>query len=329
MLSFSLSFEKKNRSNIGQVRGHNTRLHPTKSQLPKSAWFDPDGQISVSEWDQKKLDVATDKKMAKRKDAVVGIEFIFQVGDQSDWRELPDAAHPHGKPKVGTHLKIIALAKAAQAAVEAEFGVGNVVSIDVHLDESTPHVHCVVTPIFQGKLQAKHWLDGASSCAALRRRMHQTFSIHLPAQYTPGAAGGLAHDASKGAGGEGGPKPKKPLLVAFKAAVGLPKILKGLKDEVGRLKRDLINLFQRLKRAELRTEKAVIAAAAASKEAAEAAAGKDSSHARAVTALRKEHESETVYLRSQLEESRADVDILGKRNNELLAKVKTDQDQNK
>ncbi|WP_223954405.1 plasmid recombination protein, partial [Aeromonas caviae] len=34
--------------------------------------------------------------------------------------------------------------------------------IDLHTDESSPHFHVVVTPIKDGKLQAKAWLDGAS-----------------------------------------------------------------------------------------------------------------------------------------------------------------------
>ncbi|MGN5281844.1 plasmid recombination protein, partial [Aeromonas dhakensis] len=97
------------------------------------------------EWDQGKLDAAS--ALAKRKDAVVAIEFIIQVGNQTDWREDPTPECPEGPP-------------IDKAWADQEFGPENVVSIQLHMDESTPHFHVIATPSKDGKLQAKAWLDG-------------------------------------------------------------------------------------------------------------------------------------------------------------------------
>ena len=96
-MKFSMAIKKHNRATVGMVSGHNTRLHPTRSQLPKAAWFIPDGMQEVATWRENVLDRA--KNIAQRKDAVLAIELILQVGNQSDWRELPTTEHPAGKPK--------------------------------------------------------------------------------------------------------------------------------------------------------------------------------------------------------------------------------------
>lgn len=308
-MKFSLSFEKKNRANLGQVRGHNTRTHATNSQLPKHARFSEDS-YAVTKWDEAKLDKA--KSLAKRKDAVLAIELVIQVGDQSDWRDLPTKEQPFGAPKINAVENAKFMASAVKKAIEAEFGTHNVVSIDLHLDESSPHVHAVVTPIFENKLQAKRWLDGAASCAALRSRIHEVVAELVPCDYVKNAPGGAPHDAAKAAGGAGGIKPKKGLLDAALNAVNMKKMLQDLKDEVARLAREISSLFQKLKRSE-------VAAARAAALAREALAEKSMAHERSISTLKRAHADEAKHLRSQLDESRSDCDMLAKRNNELLA----------
>ena len=74
------------------------------------------------------------------------------------------------------------------------------VGVDLHTDESSPHVHVVVTPVHDGKLQAKNWLDGAARCAKLRKRAHQEVLKYIECEYTPGQAGGAPHDPEQAAG---------------------------------------------------------------------------------------------------------------------------------
>ena len=196
-LSFSLAIDKMQSSSVGRAEGHNLRLHATESQLRPEAWFTPEGRHQVTPWRPEALVKA--KGLAKRKDAVQAIQFVIQLGNQTDWREEPELDFPEGRP-----LHIIKPMNLAARGVKAwavqEFGEDNIVGIDFHTDESSPHFHVVVTPIRDGKLQAKAWLDGASKVAALRKRAWQAVNAHIACEYKPGAAGGAPHDPRKAAG---------------------------------------------------------------------------------------------------------------------------------
>lgn len=267
-MKFGLSFEKKNAISLGTVRGHNERLHATKSQLPEQAWYTSKGVHVIQPWQESLIQSA--KGLAKRKDAVLAIELSLQVGNQTDWRDLPTAEHPHGKPLSGASARMNALAKAAQAAVIAEFGKDRIVSIVLHADESTPHVQVVVVPIRDGKLEAKHWTGGVARCEQLRERLHAEFSKIVPCDYEKGAPGGAPIDQSKAAGGPAAPQPKpakKGLLDKLAEAVNLKDELKAVRAEVVRLGQQIQTLFSQLKRAQLRA-----ADAEGKREAAEAKA---------------------------------------------------------
>jgi outer membrane murein-binding lipoprotein Lpp len=197
-MKFSLAIEKKNASNIGQVKGHNCREHPTASQLPKAAWLTPQGRHTLKRWAAPVLDQA--KTLAKRKDAVLAIEMSVQVGNQTEWRDLPDEACPQGKPQRGNTARMNALMVGVRQAIEHEIGWDRVISAELHTDESTPHVQLVFAPILDGKLQAKHWVGGADKCGQLRARIWTHVNQHIACTYTKGAPGGAPHDAEKGAG---------------------------------------------------------------------------------------------------------------------------------
>lgn len=251
-LSFSMSIEKHDRVSVGRCEGHNARLHPTKSQLPPRAWFDPVGRFEVMPWRESQIDAA--RALARRKDAVLAVEIVVQVGNQTDWREPPTAEHPEGKPKPGLKPLMKKMALAAKAAAIKEFGADNVVSVDLHLDESTPHVHIVATPIHDGRLQAKHWLNGVATCAKLRRRIHETINAAVPCAYTPGEAGGEPHDPSKAAGGPNARRPAPGLTGAALEALTRIGEVKELKGEVKTLSAALQQSFSRMKRLELDLE---------------------------------------------------------------------------
>ncbi|HEA5205651.1 TPA: plasmid recombination protein, partial [Escherichia coli] len=160
-MKFTFAVAKMSKADIGRAQGHNLRLHETSSQLPKRAWFTASPMHTKVEWDQGKLDAAS--ALAKRKDAVVAIEFIIQVGNQTDWREDPTPECPEGPPIERDLAQFFApFGEQVKAWADQEFGPENVVSIQLHMDESTPHFHVIATPIKDGKLQAKAWLDGGS-----------------------------------------------------------------------------------------------------------------------------------------------------------------------
>lgn len=247
-MKFTMAIEKKNKANIGTVSGHNKRLHATSSQLPKEAWFTVAGQHEVMAWQQGLLDDA--KKLAKRKDAVIAVELIFQVGNQTDWRDLPTPEHPHGKRKPGASEKLNTIMAGVKKAGLVEFGRDRIVSMDLHTDESTPHVHIVFVPVKDGKLQAKHWLDGPASCARLRERMHQVINQHIACDYEKGRLGGRPHDPTKAAGAENGPQPKPEPGDEAANALRAAAELRGAKNKLAAAEAQIQTLFSRLKRAE-------------------------------------------------------------------------------
>lgn len=197
-MKFKLDIEKKNSANIGTIEGHNKRLHPTASQLPKVAWITPQGCHEIVPFNADLLEKA--KGLAKRKDAVLAVELVVQVGNQTDWRDMPTDEFPEGKRKSGSAQKLNALMAGVKAAAFAEFGKDRIISIDLHTDESTPHAHIVFAPILDGKLQAKHWLNGVASCAILREKLHSHVTKFIECDYTKGVPKGDPHDSEKGAG---------------------------------------------------------------------------------------------------------------------------------
>lgn len=200
MLKFTFAVKKMKAGDLGRAEGHNCRTHKTESQLPKRAWFTKAGHHTIVPWDEEKA--AGARSMSKRKDAVVGINIVIQVGNQLDWRDPPTDECPEGKPKAKKPADLNALAKAGKAWLEAEFGAENVVSIEVHTDESTPHLQAVVIPNKDGKLNAKHWMDGPARLAQLRERAYKAVNRLVPCEYDKGAPGGKPHDPGKAAGNE-------------------------------------------------------------------------------------------------------------------------------
>ena len=260
-LSFSLAIDKMQAPAIGRAEGHNLRLHKTESQLRPEAWFTPEGRHQVEPWRPERLTKA--KGLAKRKDAVQAIQFVIQLGNQTDWRGEPEPNFPEGKP-IDITDQINLAGKGIRAWVEKEFGDENCVGIDLHTDESSPHFHVVVTPIKDGKLQAKAWLDGASKVAALRKRAWQAVNAYIACEYKPGAAGGAPHDPNKAAGQAPVPAPSILDKVAGHAkAKKLERENAALREENDQLKQALFSrqkgrysadLLEKTKQAELAAE---------------------------------------------------------------------------
>lgn len=198
-MKLTLAIKKHTAKSTGYCQSHNTRLDTPKSQIEeKEAWFGGKA-ASSSEWREDRLEKA--RALAKRKDAVVALELVVQVGNQADWRELPTPEHPYGKPKKPPPIELQKMALAIGEAVKAEFGKDNLVNASIHLDESTPHMHLVVTPIHDGKLNQKHWIGGYTAITSLRERLHERIvDGGIACEYTPGGPGGEPHEADLGAG---------------------------------------------------------------------------------------------------------------------------------
>ena len=244
-MKFSMAVKKHNRATVGMVSGHNTRLHPTRSQLPKAAWFIPDGMQEVATWRENVLDRA--KNIAQRKDAVLAIELILQVGNQSDWRELPTTEHPAGKPKAHALATIQAVTSVMAKAAEGVFGAENIIGLSLHADESSPHWHLVAAPIFKGKLQAKQWLDGPVRLAQLREKIHKVISEVVPCTYERGAGkGGALHNPGLAAGAQ--PVMRGGILGKLQGAVSNVIELEAAKKRIKDLEEANTRAFNRSKK---------------------------------------------------------------------------------
>lgn len=286
-MKLAIAIQKHDRTSSGRCQSHNTRQRDPWSQQPQSAWLTKQGRHQVLPWRGERLEAA--RGLARRKDAVVAIELVIQVGNQTEWRDPPDGQHPHGKPRRWP-VDLNELSKAAREAVEAEFGAGNIVGLDLHTDESSPHLHAVVTPIWEGKLQAKHWLDGPAKVAAIRKRLHATISRRVQCEYSPGSPGGEPHDPRKAAGQPGGPQVAPGILRRLSGALDASTALAEARRRIVELEQRVQSLFSRLKAAE--------------RVATDRLAGMDAAHRRASVADKKLRDAQAEILRLRVEVER-------------------------
>lgn len=313
-LSFTFAVDKMQSPSIGRAEGHNLRLHNTQSQLRKAAWFTPEGRHEVEPWRPDVL--ARAKGLAKRKDAVQAIQFVIQIGNQTDWRHEPEQDFPEGRPmKIADAMN--SAARGIRAWVEQEFGEDNCVGIDLHTDESSPHFHVVVTPVRDGKLQAKAWLDGSRKLAALRKRAWQAVNAHIKCEYSPGAPGGAPHDPTKAAG-----QTPAPSLVDKMTGHARAKALELENAELRKRCEALEQVQFSRQKTRYRAEMAAVAEKA-QEDAAKAVAGQKSAVMALLNAeIRVQQLQETIERQAkELQTVHANNAKLADENNELLEKL--------
>lgn len=93
-----------------------------------------------------------------RKDAVKIVNLVFSAS--------PEFFQNATKAEVEKWEKL------TQKYVEDTFGKENIIYSVVHYDETTPHFHICLTPIFEGKLRASHWFDGPAKL----KKFHTDYS---------------------------------------------------------------------------------------------------------------------------------------------------------
>lgn len=93
--------------------------------------------------------------LKRRKDAVDALDVLLTAS--------PNWFREHGGSGEYTDL-----AAAAEAHLLGTYGADNLMAWGVHLDEQTPHVWAIVTPIIDGKLKASHWCDGPAALGKMQ-----------------------------------------------------------------------------------------------------------------------------------------------------------------
>ena len=91
-----------------------------------------------------------------RSNSVLGLEFVFAF-----------------TPGCVTEDNLKAWSMASTQFLIDVFGIDNVVSVTIHRDEANFHAHAIVIPMFEGKLNCKHFIDGPASCRELQDRYYE------------------------------------------------------------------------------------------------------------------------------------------------------------
>ncbi len=152
-----IRMEKRKGAAISAIEKHNNRVTEILSDGTEKQWAenaDPnlrEDNISIKKYEELNLTLhqsihkhLQDCGITKtRKDAVKAVEILCTASPEYfNGNEFDD--------------KLTSFCKQANDFVNDRFGRENVMSIDIHLDEKTPHIHFVIVPITKdNKLSAK------------------------------------------------------------------------------------------------------------------------------------------------------------------------------
>lgn len=101
-----------------------------------------------------------------RKNAVLAVDFMLTAS--------PDFFQKNGKRD---REKTVEFIKAANNWLQKKWG-DDLVSVTAHFDEKTPHIHALIIPAKDGKLNARHFFGGREKMSALQDDFYQAVS-HL------------------------------------------------------------------------------------------------------------------------------------------------------
>ena len=123
----------------------------------------------LHDWHTKSLNVSIKECISKgykspkkiRKDAVTHLKHILTFSHEDTKRIFNDDNYDIQKNWIRTNLEFIS----------KEFGDTNIVRFTLHLDEKTPHIHCVTVPLTKdGRLSAKEIIGGKEEMSERQSR---------------------------------------------------------------------------------------------------------------------------------------------------------------
>jgi hypothetical protein len=116
-----------------------------------------------------------------RKNGVYALEFLMTASPEffDDLKLVKASASDIELREVRGTRKVMDFMWRSKTWLENQFGESNLVAMKLHLDEKTPHIHAIVTPIVEGKngkkkLSAKHFIDGREKLRALQDSFAET-----------------------------------------------------------------------------------------------------------------------------------------------------------
>jgi FtsZ-binding cell division protein ZapB len=187
IMSFAiLRTQKLNAGSIGSANAHNEREIEVPNADPELAKYNhrPIGSSNVKNDVENRLKDAGINKT--KKDAVLGIEHLMTASPEYFNFEKQEDGTLRGNADRWNSFK-----DECVNWLNDTYGKENVVNVHLHLDEKTPHIHAIVTPIIekqvkwknkqgegfktQNRLCAKDYLNGKQKMSA----MQDSFANHL------------------------------------------------------------------------------------------------------------------------------------------------------
>ena len=138
---------------VGHIEAHNKRTqaqkHTDASKQHLNRHLKLHNFANFAEAIQSKIEtLATKQKRKIRSDAVVLVDVVL-IASPEYFRDKPEDWGEYD------NQKMIAYSRASLEFLKKEFG-NRLISVDLHLDEATPHIHANVVPVTQdGRLSAK------------------------------------------------------------------------------------------------------------------------------------------------------------------------------
>lgn len=190
----------KTAGNIGGLNSHLQRTRPTPNADPE---LTHENEILRGSTD---LQADVDARLneldgPRRKNAVLAVEhlitfspdFVQFYKDRVDDIDEYEGPETHGLfPKTDVDReRLWGFIEHAQAWLDKRYGAENVVNVQLHLDESTPHIHATVVPVDEhGKLNCRALLGGREKM----QDMQDSFGEEMaPLGLVRGVKGSKAH----------------------------------------------------------------------------------------------------------------------------------------
>ena len=167
MTNFAILRTKKYKSlqSISGVAKHHTREIPCKTaditKTPKNKFWGA-GASSKEVRQKVKNIIAEAQEKAPRKfrdNNVKAIEYVLTASHE--WWKTASREERNG------------YLKKCRSWLEEKHGRGCIAAEWLHMDERSPHLHAIVVPLFEGVLNAKHFLGGKKVCSELQTDFHK------------------------------------------------------------------------------------------------------------------------------------------------------------
>ena len=151
-MAFATLHTTKLKGNMGGLGNHIDREQIPENVDPnltdQNLEFCADVSKSLHHSVQDRIEKSYTGKKAIRKDAVKAIAVLLT------------GSHDRMKEIQSSKMHLLKWGQDNYNYLAEKFGEENIVRCTMHLDEKTPHIHAVVVPMVEGKLNASYYLDG-------------------------------------------------------------------------------------------------------------------------------------------------------------------------